>query len=195
MDLTAAEDHLLRGAGGPQHACPDGGSAAPELSTSEIYLQNAALMRRIAMGRFGVPGADAENLVHDVFTSYLANPDRVRNDIRPYLVASICNASRHYWRDRHVEWRVFDREAEVEDVGSVAAAAQEGLANTMLVAATMARLDPRCRRVLESYYLRGDPTPEIACALSTSNGNVNYLMHICRQRAKEIFQSLSRRKP
>jgi len=163
-------------------------------SAGEIYLQNAPLLRRIALGRFHIPPADAENLVHDVFITFLANPQRVRIEVQRYLVAAICNASRHYWRDRHSEWRVFDRDAEVEDAGSIAAAAQEGLATRMLVAAAMARLDRRCRHVLESYYLRGDASPVIARALSTSKTNVNYLMHICRKRAQEIFHSLSGRK-
>lgn len=190
MDLSTAQDHLLRGAGAQLHPQPP----AAEATAGEIYLENAPLMRRIAVGRFGIPGPEAENLVHDVFISYLSNPQRVRAEVRPYLVAAICNASRHYWRDHQSESRVFDREAEVDDPRGIAAAAQEGLANAMLVAAALARLDQRCREVLESYYMRGEATPAIARALDTSNGNVHYLLHCCRRRAKEIFRSLSRRK-
>lgn len=194
MELSSAEDHLLRGAGVHLHASADAVGPSAEQTPSEIYLENAPLMRRIATGRFGIPAPDAENLVHDVFISYLSNPQRVLREVRPYLVAAICNASRHYWRDHQSESRVFDREAEVDETSGIAAAAQEGLADTMLVAAALARLDHRCRRILESYYMRGESTPVIARELMTSNGNVHYLMHCCRRRVKEIFRSLSRRK-
>jgi len=190
MNPTIAEDCLLRAAKGP--GFPPG-EPAPERSPGEVYLEYSPLLRRIAIGRFGIASPDAENLVHDVFITWLANPQRVRSDVQPYLVAAICNASRHYWRDRASESRVFDHDTEVDDIRSIAAAAQEGLANNLLVAAAMARLDRRCRTVLECYYLRGDTTPSIAEELKTSNTNVNYLMHRCRRRAKEIFHALSRR--
>jgi hypothetical protein len=71
------------------------GNGASEFES--IYSSYAPLLRRIAMFKFGVPRADADPLVHDVFATYLANPTNVR-DLHPYLIGAICNASRQYLR-------------------------------------------------------------------------------------------------
>jgi hypothetical protein len=62
-----------------------------------IYDTYAPLLRRIAVSRFGIPTAYAADLVHDVFATYLVNPKRVE-ELRPYLIGAICNASRSYLR-------------------------------------------------------------------------------------------------
>jgi hypothetical protein len=42
------------------------------------YFDHAPVMRRVATRRFGIPGAEAEALVHDIFATWLANPAVVR---------------------------------------------------------------------------------------------------------------------
>ena len=69
-------------------------SLTPE-SFEETYRQFAPLMRRIAVRSYGIPLAEAESLVFDVFATYLTNPAEV-NNVGPYLVAGICDAARHY---------------------------------------------------------------------------------------------------
>src|SRR5690349_5525680 len=74
-----------------------GDPEAAGLPFEDLYRTFHPLLRAIAMRNFGVPRADAENLVHDVFLTYLSNPSNVR-DLRPYLIGAICNASRQYRR-------------------------------------------------------------------------------------------------
>lgn len=157
-----------------------------------MYLEHAVLMRRIAIGKFRVPPEDAEGLVHDVFLNYILNKRTIRTDVRAYLVGGICNACRNYWRSRRTRDRVFDDEGP-----SVAELLHEkdlfeGVSRTMLVASTLARLGTRCRDILRRYYLDGEETPSIAESLNTTPTNVNYLMHVCRKKARDIYDHITR---
>lgn len=157
----------------------------------DIYLQHAALLRRVAIRKFSVPPADAENLVHDVFINYLVSTRTVRGDLRGYLVGAICNASRNYWRSRRSEGRVFaDDEASAVDV--LSEDIFNDLARNLIVASTLARLGARCREVLRRYYLEGEDTGTVAAAMNTSPSNVNYMMHVCRKRAREVYETITR---
>jgi DNA-directed RNA polymerase specialized sigma24 family protein len=158
-------------------------SCPPE--ADEVYLTYAPILRRIGCRKYGVPVTDVDALVHDVFATYLTNPAEVR-DIRRYLVGGICNASREYWRERH-------REVPLCEAGEVAFDSEifAGLADRMTVAATVARLRGRCRGVLRRYYFDGESTESIAAAIDTTPRNVLYLLHVCRGRARKIYEALS----
>lgn len=160
-------------------------------ATGDVYVMYAALLRRVAVGKFGIPRPEAEELVHDVFINFLAMDRPVRDNVRAYLVAAVCNACRNYWRSRRSQDRVFVDETAAPD----AITADDGshdVAVNLLVAATLARLGERCRTVLKRYYLDGEDTPTIAAALNTSPSNVNYLMHVCRKRARGVYDQISR---
>jgi RNA polymerase sigma factor (sigma-70 family) len=167
------------------------GSSPDPRTIDEIYLQHASLLRRVAIRKFNVPLADAENLVHDVFIDYLVSTRTVRGELRGYLVGAICNASRNYWRSRRHEGRVFaDDEASCADV--LSEDIFNGLARNLVVASTLARLGQRCREALQRYYLDGEDTCTVAAAMKTSPSNVNYLMHVCRKRARAVYETLAR---
>jgi RNA polymerase sigma factor (sigma-70 family) len=168
-------------------------TSATVAAAGQLYLDHAALLRRVAVRKFDVPAAEAEALVHDVFINYLVAPRGVADHhLKAYLVASICNASRNYWRARHVEARVFA--AGGCDVSRAASHDQalEGLARNLAVASTLAKLGARCREVLNRYYLRGETTPAVAAAMKTTASNVNYLMHVCRKRMRTIYEQMTR---
>ncbi|SRR6266540_3279324 len=76
--------------------------AAAEGRADDIYTAHAPLLRHIAVAKFHVPRSDADALVHDVFAAFFGNAASVRN-LRSYLIGAICNASRHYWRERKQE--------------------------------------------------------------------------------------------
>src|SRR5215210_4413792 len=61
----------------------------------EAYLQFGPLLRKIAVGKFGIPAQDVEPLVHDVFATYFLRWRTVEMPER-YLFGAICNASRKY---------------------------------------------------------------------------------------------------
>lgn len=160
------------------------------LSPEGAYVEHGPLMRRVAILRFGVPPAVADELVQDVFLNYLLSPTRVHTSLRAYLIGGVANACRNYWRSQRSEGRVFsdrppERDQQCDDPFDRRLAAQ------LMAKATLARLTPRCREVLGRYYLRDEDTPTIASALNTTAGNVNYLMHKCRKRAREIYSELT----
>jgi RNA polymerase sigma factor (sigma-70 family) len=170
---------------GPVSNMSDGGSV------DEVYLQHATLLRSVAMRKFDIPASEADALVHDVFINYLATGRQRPKDVRAYLVSAICNASRNYWRSRRCESRIFsDDEATLDDVS--AADAFEAVSMNLIVGAIFAKLGPRCREILQRYYLYGHDTPSIAAAMDTTCSNVNYLMHSCRKRARAAFEGISR---
>lgn len=169
------------------------GLVSPSTNPEDIYLEHAVLLRRVAIRKFAIPAGDAEALVHDVFINFLAIPRRVTRDLRQYLIAAICNACKNYWRSRRCEERVLAaaERTSTQDVMSDPDLVA-GLEANIMVASTLARLSPRCREALRRYYLQGDSTADVAAALNTTSTNVNYLMHVCRKRARSIYEELTR---
>ena len=78
-------------------------AAAPVPSTpaaddvEALYLEHRNLLLYVACRKFRIPDCDAENLIQEVFLSFLQTGTKIDN-IRAWLVAAMCNASRHYWR-------------------------------------------------------------------------------------------------
>lgn len=173
----------------PTAAQTDRHSASDYRMTAErVYLEAGPLMRRYAIRRFRVPAAVADELVQDVFVRYLLSPGRVRTNLRGYLIGSISNACRNYWRAQCSEDRAVTKRTTCDS--TVDRAFDARLVTQLLVVATLAKLPPRCREALRRYYLRDEDTPTIAQAMNTTCGNVNYLMHKCRKHAREVYESM-----
>jgi RNA polymerase sigma factor (sigma-70 family) len=166
------------------------GPATAPGTLDDLYIEHAPVLRRVAIRKFSVPPAEAQALVHDVFISCLLTNRNVRTNLRAYLIAALCNACRNYWRARRTEGRVFADEEPASD--AITDDLFDGLAINLLVASTLARIGKRCSEVLKRYYLRGEDTPTIAAALETTRSNVNYMMHVCRKRARTIYEELTR---
>jgi RNA polymerase sigma factor (sigma-70 family) len=115
-------------------------------------------------------------------------PRDVHQNVRSYLVAAVCNASRNYWRAKQTRERHFPLEIPDRVDDDVA----EGLSLRMMIGATLARLGARCREVLRRYYLEEEDTASIASALDTTASNVNYLMHVCRKKARTLYEEIGR---
>lgn len=153
----------------------------------DLYTRHAPLLRYIAMTKFHVPGEDVDELVQDVFASYLASPTTVRSP-RPYLIGAICNAARHYWREKKNE------EAALANVEVVlppeADRIVDSLGRKLLLATTLSRIGSKCRDLLRRYYLNEESTASIAEDRSTTRDYVLFLLHRCRKNAREIVRSL-----
>ena len=161
-------------------------------SIEHVYLEHAFLLRRVAVRKFQVPEDDAETLVHDVFITYLADPTVVRSNLRAYLIAAICNASRNYWRSKRTHDRFFvDTDPAHEPLEPPDESFFDGLSLHLVIGAMLARLGDRCRDVLRRYYLEGEDTQTIAGALGTTPSNVNYMTHVCRKKARSIYDELT----
>jgi RNA polymerase sigma factor (sigma-70 family) len=148
-----------------------------------IYDDHVPLLRAIARRKFNVPEPDVDSLVHDVFASFLISAPRVR-DLRPYLVGGICNASRNYWRRRQRDDSLF---TEIDENAVCDENVQHDLSRTMTLNAALSKVGARCREVLQRYYLENESTATIAEAIGTTSGNVLYILHTCRKRARAFL--------
>lgn len=166
-------------------ALPALGSTADVAATDfdAIYDDHAPVLRAIARRKFNIPDADIDSLVHDVFASFLTSVSRVR-DPRPYLVGGICNACRNYWRRRERDDSLF---VKIDENAACDDDVQRDVSRTLTLNAALSRVGDRCRNVLERYYLESESTATIAEAIGTTPGNVLYILHTCRKRARAFL--------
>jgi RNA polymerase sigma factor (sigma-70 family) len=157
----------------------------------ETYLQFAPLLRKIAVRKFGIPLAEAEPLVHDVFATYLTNVDEV-NEVGPYLVGGICNAARHYLRRADATDAIFC--GEVPCAAAPTESILQEVERKLLVGRLLARIGSRCRDILYRYYLAGESTQSIAGALQFKPMTVLISLSKCRKRALEAYQAMTERR-
>jgi DNA-directed RNA polymerase specialized sigma24 family protein len=127
-------------------SCDEVGETAAEASPFDsIYDTYAPLLRRIAVSRFGISTLDAADLVHDVFATYLVNPKRVE-ELRPYLIGAICNASRSYLRKSNARNALCSglETCDVADDTSM----HERVVREVLIGRILGRLGHSCRDAL-----------------------------------------------
>lgn len=153
----------------------------------ELYETYVPLLHAIAIRKFGIPHADVEELVHDVFATYLTHASRVRQ-VRPYLIGGICNASRQYWREAEAERKVFcdadPAAASVEDE------VLEPLIRNTVLAAALTRLGPSCRETLHRFYVDGESAISIAASRSTTPNTIHQLLSYCRTRLRAAYRKM-----
>lgn len=133
------------------------------------------------------PREDVDALVHDVFATYFSRPTAVRSP-RPYLIGAICNAARHYWRERKNEEAALSKSdlvlpPEPELILDV-------LGRKLLVATTLSRIGSKCRDLLRRYYIEGESTASIATSRDITADYVLFLLHRCRKSARSVVRSL-----
>jgi RNA polymerase sigma factor (sigma-70 family) len=154
----------------------------------EAYLLYAPRLRRIAYRKYGIQLAEAETLVHDVFTTFFTHADEV-NDVWPYLVGAICNAARNHLKRADRTEAIFCTGHPCpaiarEDVG-------REVEGKLLLAGVFARVGSRCRDLFQRYYVNGETTRMIADALRTTPATVLLRLHQCRKRAVAAYRSMS----
>jgi RNA polymerase sigma factor (sigma-70 family) len=166
---------------------PPNGVCASDTTFEALYSAYRPLLRTIALRKFNIPRADVDMLVHDVFTTYLAQQDRVR-EIHPYLVGGICNAARDYWRKKDKERGIFC------DAETCPAATDDALLNsvieTLLVRSALGTLGSSCRDALHRFYVVGETATAIAESRGTTQGSILRLLHYCRDRARAAYRAL-----
>jgi RNA polymerase sigma factor (sigma-70 family) len=177
---------------GPE-VTPDARAAAANVRTAalaaadEIYTAHAPLLRKIAAFKFKIPAEDVDSLVHDVFAAYFANAPQVR-DLRAYLVGTICNTSRYYWRRRDAEREIFCSPPECPAADEKIA---DTVSNKLLLARMLSRLREGCRDILKRYYLEGETSDSIAASRDTTRDYVLVLLHNCRKNARNIYRTMT----
>lgn len=165
----------------PQQPAPPS-PAADDVET--LYIEHRNLLLYVACRKFRVPDSDAENLIQEVFLSYLQTGTKIEN-IRAWLVAAMCNASRHYWR---AQGRT---ESLPDDFNDHCDPDSQGLAEQYMIRMTVRQaidyLQPRCRETLWLHYFEGRSAGDVARELETTNRYAEKLIHNCLKRVREIY--------
>ncbi|HYM61401.1 MAG TPA: sigma-70 family RNA polymerase sigma factor [Thermoanaerobaculia bacterium] len=159
---------------------------APDVGA--LYTEHRILLLHIACRKFRIPDSDAESLLQEVFLSYMQVGTQIR-DVRSWLVAAMCNASRHYWRS-HAR-----TESLPPNIGERSDPDSHGLAEMFAMQLTVRRaleyLQPRCRETLYLHYFEGRSASDVAKEMDTTNRYAEKLIHNCLKRAREIYLTLT----
>ena len=164
----------------PYHAV-----AREELSSSSraseveaLYREHRTLLFFVARRKFGVPSHDSEALVQDVFLAYLQCDAPIRN-IRAWLVAAMCNASRHYLRrqDRYVELPSEEELRLVVEAGT----------HLMLAKRLLSTIPRKEQEALRLRFFEGLDHKELAAALDTTERYAQKLVMKALSRLRRWF--------
>jgi DNA-directed RNA polymerase specialized sigma24 family protein len=110
-------------------------------------------------------------------------------DVRAWLVAAMCNASRHYWR---AQGRT---ESLPDDIGERSDPQSHGLGDAYALELTLAQalayLQPKCRETLHLHYFEGHSAADVARELKTTTRYAEKLIHNCLARVREIYHKIT----
>ena len=170
----------------PSPAAPPPSPAADDVEA--LYIEHRNLLLYVACRKFRIPDPDAENLIQEVFLSFLQTGTKIEN-VRAWLVAAMCNASRHYWR---AQGRI---ESLPEDFKEHCDPGSQGLADQFAMRLTVRQaldyLQPRCRETLWLHYFEGRSAGDVARELETTNRYAEKLIHNCLKRVREIYLNIT----
>jgi RNA polymerase sigma factor (sigma-70 family) len=172
---------------GPQPVSPATESQAAE-DVEALYLRHRTLLLYVACRKFRIPDCDAESLIQEVFLSYLQTSTKIEN-IRAWMVAAMCNASRHYWRAQGRTESLPDDMNDRSDPSSQGLADQ--FAMQMTVRQALDYLAPRCRETLWLHYFEGRSAVDVARELETTSRYAEKLIHNCLKRVREIYVNIT----
>lgn len=162
--------------------------AARADSVEVLYIQYRTLLMSVACRKFRVPETDAEALLQEVFVSFLQTGTRIEN-VRAWLVAAICNASRHYWRTQGRAEQL--PEDFVEHSDPTSHALPERFALEMTIRQALQYLQPRCRETLWLHYFEGRSAADVAREMETTTRYAEKLIHNCLKRVREIYLNIT----
>ena len=180
-----------RGRGEKKTQLRAGEAVAPSTAADDVealYIEHRTLLLFVACRKFRIPDTDAENLIQDVFLSFLQTGTKIDN-VRAWLVAAMCNASRHYWRAQSRTESLPDNFAEHSDPGSHGLA--DEFAKKLTLRQALDYLQPRCRETLWLHYFEGRSAGDVARELETTNRYAEKLIHNCLKRVREIYMSIT----
>ncbi len=145
------------------------------------------LLLFVAARKFNVPEEDCESIIQDAFLAFLETMAVIENP-RAWLVAAVCNGSRHYWRTRS---RLDEFDAAKEEYLSPGGAALnvEQLEREILARSVLGRLCERERTVLRLHYFEHLTATEMAAHLGTTTGYAEKLIVKALKHARELLAS------
>ena len=161
------------------------------LSADEVealYIEHRTLLLFIASRKFHIVDGEAENLIQEVFLSFLQTCTRIDN-VRAWLVAAMCNASRHFWRAQGRTESLPDDYANACDPKTTGTAEDHAMRLTM--SKVLGYMQPKCRDTLRLHYFDGRSANDIAKELETTPRYAEKLIHTCLRRAREIYNNIT----
>jgi RNA polymerase sigma factor (sigma-70 family) len=165
------------------------GERATGVDVESLYMQYRSFLLAVASRKFGIPDPDAEALLQEVFLSFMQTGAQIDN-VRGWLVAAMCNASRHYWRLQGRSEALPEDYLEHSD--PVTHSLPERRAMELTVQKALRYLQPRCRETLKLHYFDGRSASEVARELETTTRYAEKLIHNCLKRVREIYMAISR---
>jgi RNA polymerase sigma factor (sigma-70 family) len=161
-------------------------SAADDVEA--LYVEHRTLLQFIACRKFHIAESDSENLIQDVFLSYLQTGTKIDN-VRAWLVAAMCNASRHYWRAQSRTESLPDDFNEHSDPLTHGLA--DDFARKMTLQQAISYLPPKCQETLRLHYFEGRSASDVARELETTPRYAEKLIHNCLKRVRDIYMNIT----
>jgi RNA polymerase sigma factor (sigma-70 family) len=160
----------------------------PQEDIGELYVRHWTLLMHIGSRKFRIPETESESLIQEVFMSFMTTTTTIAN-VKAWLVAAMCNASRHYWR---VQARTESLPDDFDDhTDPMTEDAAEGIAMIITMQQALDYLQPRCRETLKLHYYEGLSANEVARAQDTTSRYAEKLIHNCLKRVREIYFSIT----
>jgi RNA polymerase sigma factor (sigma-70 family) len=172
----------------PPPPVPPTGAAGEPPDVGELYIRHRPLLLHIACRKFRIGESEAESLLQEVFVSFMTTTTKVEN-VKAWLVAAMCNASRHYWRGQGKTESLPENFDDQPDAKSQSYPEQMAMEITMRQA--LDYLQPRCRETLHLHYFEGRSAVDVAEQLQTTGRYAEKLIHNCLKRVREIYFSIT----
>jgi RNA polymerase sigma factor (sigma-70 family) len=153
-----------------------------------FYREYRRLLLYVAARKFSVPDADAEVLLQEAMVAFLTTHTRVQSP-KAWLVATICNLSRSYWRDRIRDGGV-EGGARMDAVEGTPDCNLERIECDLLVQRVLSLLRTRDREVLHLRYFEQLTGRAIAERLGTTLGYAEKRVRVALGRARDIYVRL-----
>src|SRR5204862_833142 len=169
-------------------AVPPPLDAPAEVDIGVMYVEYRMLLLSVGCRKFRIPECEAENLIQEVFLSYLQAGTRIEN-AKAWLVAAMCNPSRHYWRAQGRTESLPDDFGDQQDPGSHGLA--DKFATQMTVHQALQYLPQKCRETLWLHYFEGRSAADVARELETTSRYAEKLIHNCLKRVREIYLNIT----
>lgn len=173
-------------------ASPSPAPASPQTFTSDdvegLYREYRHLLLYVAIQKFGVPAGDAETLLQEALLALLMADAAITNP-KAWLVATMCNVSRVYWRQRARKDRVEGATLLSPEIGADDLQI-ERLERQLLVRKVLSFLPVADRTVLRLHYFEQLTAVAIGERLGTTRRYAEKRISTALRRARDVFTAL-----
>lgn len=151
------------------------------------YRNHYGLLWAIATEKFQVPVPEADNVVQDVFVTFLRRHASIRNE-RAWLVGAICHASRTYWRRKGQIPPTDELPEDDSAPEDVRHGRTDAIVGARLDAQTlMSGLRTRCQDLLRLHYCDELTASEIASIYGKTERYTKLMLHRCLCAARKLL--------